>query len=167
MKAERRGRRRKVFAAPGKKFLAEFIHPLRDDRPVLQTALREESLREGPPCCGQNEHTRHGGTACRPWNAGSFIAGMVKAAHPVRMQQARRCPQPSDRMAQTRRGSAETGRCAAAALAESKGDIRMLKLCLLKRSHHCREEDGEIAERKDWRCFSGASLSWHRRRGLF
>ncbi|EEE9161505.1 hypothetical protein GID45_23125 [Salmonella enterica] len=32
--------------------------------------------------CGQNEHTRHGGTACRPWNAGSFIAGMVKAAHP-------------------------------------------------------------------------------------
>ncbi|EED4925552.1 hypothetical protein WP05_25585 [Salmonella enterica subsp. arizonae] len=65
--------------------MSEFIHPLRDDRPVLQTALREESLREGHPCCGQNEHTRHDGTACRPWNAGSFIAGMVKAAHPVRM----------------------------------------------------------------------------------
>ncbi|HIB1554236.1 TPA: hypothetical protein ACWV58_005612, partial [Salmonella enterica subsp. enterica serovar Muenchen] len=79
VKAESRGRRRKVFA-PGKKFLSEFIYPLRDDKPVLQTALREESLREGHPCCGQNEHTRHGGTAWRPQNAGRFIAGMVKAA---------------------------------------------------------------------------------------
>ncbi|ASG19292.1 hypothetical protein ACEY8Q_22450 [Salmonella enterica subsp. enterica] len=33
--------------------------------------------------CGQNEHTRHGGTACRPWNAGSFIAGMVKSGASV------------------------------------------------------------------------------------
>ncbi|PUF67420.1 hypothetical protein DAX91_22595 [Salmonella enterica subsp. enterica] len=48
MKAESRGRRRKVFA-PGKNFLSEFIHPLRDDKPVLQTALREGSLREGTP----------------------------------------------------------------------------------------------------------------------
>ncbi|EBS3176965.1 hypothetical protein DSS36_22080 [Salmonella enterica subsp. enterica serovar Newport] len=42
MKAESKGRRRKVFAAPGKNFLSEFIHPLRDGKPVLQTALREE-----------------------------------------------------------------------------------------------------------------------------
>ncbi|ECC3916936.1 hypothetical protein CTQ69_23830 [Salmonella enterica subsp. diarizonae] len=80
MKAERRGRRRKVFAAPGKKFLSEFIHPLRDDKPVLQTALREESLREGHPCSGQNEHTRHDGTTWCHQNAGGLIAGMVKAA---------------------------------------------------------------------------------------
>ncbi|EGG5310614.1 hypothetical protein K2A10_004716 [Salmonella enterica subsp. enterica serovar Concord] len=65
--------------------MAEFIHPLRDDKPVLQTALREESLREGHPCSGQNEHTRHDGTAWRHQNAGGLIAGMVKAAHPVRM----------------------------------------------------------------------------------
>ncbi|EEG5324654.1 hypothetical protein G3B51_004572 [Salmonella enterica] len=52
---------------------------------MLQTALREEPLREGHPCCGQNEHTRHGGTAWRHQNAGSLIAGMVKAAHPERM----------------------------------------------------------------------------------
>ncbi|EBS3176971.1 hypothetical protein DSS36_22110 [Salmonella enterica subsp. enterica serovar Newport] len=49
MKAGHRGRIRKVFAPPGKMFLSEFIHPLRDGKPVLQTTLREESLREAPP----------------------------------------------------------------------------------------------------------------------
>ncbi|EBU9316916.1 hypothetical protein ATT74_24375 [Salmonella enterica subsp. enterica serovar Panama] len=48
-KAESKGQRRKVFAAPGKKVLSGFIHPLRDGKTVLQTALREEPTERWMP----------------------------------------------------------------------------------------------------------------------
>ncbi|EBX9288025.1 hypothetical protein DT187_23905 [Salmonella enterica subsp. enterica serovar Brunei] len=86
---------------------------------VLQAALRVRTHRAMASPDEQDAHTRHVGTAWRHQSDG--IAGAVEAARPVRAQQAAGVDLRHQTLAawpETRRGSAETGRCAAAALAE-------------------------------------------------
>ena len=86
---------------------------------VLQAALRVRTHRAMTSPDEQDAHTRHVGTAWRHQSDG--IAGAVEAARPARAQQAAGVDLRHQTLAawpETRRGSAETGRCAAAALAE-------------------------------------------------
>ncbi len=61
-----KGRRRKVFAAPGKKFWATCISPLSPEPAVLDQPSAKNRRERGHGRTYEHERTRHDGTAWRP-----------------------------------------------------------------------------------------------------